>query len=139
MNKIKLLFFLLLIGFSSYSQENKIIQKLDTEEQKCLDDGQTSMLICSYTYYEKMDESLNTTYKKIRANLSKAEQEKLKKAQLLWLKKRDQYFKKVESETAEKLDGDRSSQDYRMICAHENALFVKNRIILLEKTYSKKQ
>lgn len=136
MNKY-ILFILFLISFHSYSQENKAIQKLDTELQKCLDDTQNNMLNCTLEYYTKIDEQLNRTYKKIRTNLSKPEQEKLKTQQLAWLKKRDQYFKNVKAETAKELDGENASQDYRMICSHKNALFVRDRIIELEKTYSK--
>ena len=137
MNKSHLFFLLFLISFYSYSQENKAIQKLDTELQKCLDDTQNNMLNCTLDYYTKIDDQLNITYKKIRAILSKPEQEKLKNKQLAWLKKRDLHFKKVEAETAKELDGDNASQDYRMICSHENALFVRDRIMELEKTYSK--
>ncbi|MNG00997.1 hypothetical protein D3C84_839560 [compost metagenome] len=95
------------------------------------------MLNCTQVYYTKIDEQLNITYKKIRTNLSKPEQEKLKTQQLAWLKKRDHYFKKVKAETAKELDGEHESQDYRMICTHENALFVRDRIIELEKVYLK--
>lgn len=56
---------------------------------------------------------------------------------MAWLKERDLYFKKVAAKTSLDLDGDDSSQDYRMICTHENALFVKDRIIELEKAYIK--
>lgn len=137
MKKTHLIFILFLIGLNSHSQENKTIQKLDTELQKCLDDTGNNMLSCTLEYYNKIDEQLNITYKKIRAILSKPEQEKLKNKQLAWLKKRDLHFKKVEAETAKELDGDNASQDYRMICSHENALFVRDRIMELEKTYSK--
>ncbi len=93
------------------------------------------MANCTLEFYAKMDDLLNVTYKKIKIQLSKNDQQKLKKSQTLWLKKRDQYFKKIETETKEELDGDNTSQDYRMICNHENAIFVKNRIIELEKIY----
>jgi len=136
MSKIQILF-LFIISFCSYSQENKTIQKLDTELQNCLDNTQNNMLNCTLEYYNKIDNQLNITYKKIKSKLSKTEQEKLKSKQLAWLKKRDLYFKKVASKTASDLDGDHSSQDYRMICSHENALFVKDRIIELEKVYLK--
>ena len=136
MKKTHLFFLLLLISFSSYSQENKAIQKLDTELQNCLDTG-SGMLNCTQVYYNQIDDLLNVTYKKIRTSLKKSEHEKLKSQQLAWLKKRDQYFKKVQGETAKELDGDNSSQDYRMICIHKNALFVKDRIIELEKVYLK--
>lgn len=95
------------------------------------------MLNCTIEYYTTIDEKLNITYNKIRASLSKPEQENLKNKQLAWLKKRDQYFKKVKAETAKELDGENESQDYRMICSHKNALFVRDRIIELEKTFSK--
>lgn len=135
MNKKHLFFLLFLISSSSYSQENKTIQKLDKELQNCLDNTQNNMLNCTLEYYDKIDDQLNVTYKKIRATLSKPEQEKLKSQQLAWLKKRDLYFKKVKAETAKELDGENESQDYRMICSHKNALFVKDRILELEKTY----
>ncbi|SNR80414.1 lysozyme inhibitor LprI family protein [Flavobacterium sp. ov086] len=137
MNKKHLLILVLLISFFSYSQENKTIQKLNTELQKCLDDTENNMMNCTFEYYNKMDNLLNITYKKIRTTLSKSEQEKLKNQQLFWLKKRDLYFKKIEAETTKELDGENSSQDFRMICSHENALFVEDRIIELEKIYFK--
>lgn len=137
MNKKHLLILFLLISFFSYSQKNKAIEKLNTELQKCLDNTQNNMMNCTFNYYNKIDDLLNITYKKIRTTLTKPEQEKLKNQQLLWLKKRDKYFKKIEAETAKELDGENSSQDYRMICSHENALFVEDRIIELEKVYSK--
>ena len=137
MNKKHLFFLLFLISLSAYSQKNETIQKLDKELQKCLDDTQNNMLNCTLEYYTKIDKQLNITYKKIRATLSHSHQEKLKNQQLGWLKKRDQYFKKIEAETAKELDGENASQDYRMICSHKNALFVRDRIIELEKIYSK--
>ncbi|MDR7372933.1 lysozyme inhibitor LprI family protein [Flavobacterium aquidurense] len=137
MNKILSFSLLVLISFYSYSQKNKTIEKVDIELQKCLDDTQNNMLNCTQVYYTKMDEQLNVTYKKIKNKLSKPEQDKLKNQQLAWLKKRDQYFIKVKTDTAKQLDGENSSQDYKMICAHENALFVRDRIIELEKVYLK--
>lgn len=137
MYKTILYFLLFLIGLNSYSQENKTIQKLDKELQKCLDNTQNNMLNCTLEYYNKIDQQLNIIYKKIRATLSKPEQEKLKSQQLAWLKERDLYFKKVAAKTSSDLDGDNSSQDYRMMCTHKNALFVKDRVLELEKVYLK--
>jgi uncharacterized protein YecT (DUF1311 family) len=137
MNKKHLFFLLFLISSYSYSQENKTIQKLDTELQNCLDDTQNNMLNCTLEYYNKIDQQLNITYKKIRVTLSKPEQENLKSQQLAWLKKRDLYFKKVAAKTSSDLDGDNSSQDYRMICSHKNSLFVRDRVIELETVYLK--
>jgi uncharacterized protein YecT (DUF1311 family) len=137
MYKTILYFLLFLIGLNSYSQENKTIQKLDSNLQKCLDDPQNNMLNCTLEYYNKIDQQLNIIYKKIRATLSKPEQEKLKSQQLAWLKERDLYFKKVAAKTSSDLDGDNSSQDYRMMCTHKNALFVKDRVLELEKVYLK--
>ena len=137
MNKKHLFFLLFLISLSAYSQKNETIQKLDKELQKCLDDTQNNMLNCTRVYYNQIDDLLNVTYKKIRTLLTKSEQEKLKNKQLAWLKKRDKYFKKVKAETAKKLDDENQSQDYQMICTHENALFVKDRVLELEKVYLK--
>ena len=137
MKKKHFLLFLLFTCLHSYSQESKTLKKLDKELQKCLDDTQNNMMNCSFEYYTKIDDLLNVTYKNIRSQLNKPEQEKLKQQQLAWLKKRDKYFKEVQTETAKELDGDNSSQDYRMICAHEYAVYVKDKILELEKTYSK--
>nr|WP_294927226.1 hypothetical protein [uncultured Flavobacterium sp.] len=38
---------------------------------------------------------------------------------------------------AKKLDDENQSQDYRMICTNKNALFVKDRVLELEKVYLK--
>lgn len=137
MNKKLILIFICFINICCYSQVIKTINKLDVEHKKCLDNVENNMANCTLEFYTKMDDLLNTTYKKIKLQLSKNDQQKLKELQILWLKKRDQYFKKIETETKEELDGDNTSQDYRMICAHENAIFVKNRIIELEKIYRK--
>jgi uncharacterized protein YecT (DUF1311 family) len=137
MSKISIAICTFLFSLSCHSQADKVIAQLDKEHQKCLDNG-NNMANCSFEYYTKMDDLLNITYKKIRLDLSKDQQQQLKNLQIAWLKERDQYFKKVEKETAATLDGDNESQDYRMICSHENALFVKERIISLEKKYSKK-
>ncbi|PWA04643.1 lysozyme inhibitor LprI family protein [Flavobacterium psychrotolerans] len=120
-----------------FSQIAKTINKLDIEHQKCLDNVNNNMANCTFEFYTKMDNLLNTTYKSIKLKLNKTEQQKLKKMQIVWLKKRVEYFKKTEKETAEELDGDNSSQDYKMICTNENAIFVKNRIIELDKIYRK--
>ena len=137
MNKSRLFFLLFLFNFYSYSQETIMIEKLDTELQNCLDDTQNNMMNCTFEYYTKIDDLLNVTYKKIRVKLSKPQQEKLKSQQLTWLKQRDLYFKKVATKTSSDLGGDHSSQDYRMIFSHENALFVRDRVIELKKAYLK--
>ena len=137
MNKKLLLIFICFINLCCYSQANKAINKLDIEHKKCLDNVENNMANCTFEFYTKMDDLLNITYKKIKIQLSKSDQQKLKELQILWLKKRDQYFKKIAKETKEELDGDNTSQDYRMICVHENAIFVKDRILELEKIYGK--
>ena len=137
MTKISIAICIFLLSLSCHSQTAKTIAQLDKEHQKCLDTG-NNMANCSFEYYSKMDDLLNTTYKKIRLTLSQDEQQKLKTLQIAWLKKRDAYFKQVQKETAKTLDGDHESQDYRMICSNENALFVKDRIIVLEQNYLKK-
>jgi uncharacterized protein YecT (DUF1311 family) len=139
MNKKLILIFICFINLCCYSQVIKAINKLDIEHKKCLDNVENNMANCTLEFYARMDNLLNITYKKIKINLNKSEQQKLKELQILWLKKRDKYFTKIEKETQEELDGDNTSQDYRMICAHENAIFVENRIIELEKIYGKYQ
>ena len=134
MAKKSLILLMLFINICCYSQVNTTIKKLETEHQKCLDKGE-SMLNCTLVFYNLMDDLLNVTYKEIRLKLNKTDQQKLKELQLSWLKKRDAYFKQVEKKTTKLLEGDNSSQDFRMICTNSNAVFVKDRIIELEKIY----
>lgn len=48
-----------------------------------------NMLNCIHAETERQDDRLNAVYKKLMANLKKAQQERLKKAQRLWIQYRD--------------------------------------------------
>lgn len=48
-----------------------------------------NMLNCIHAETERQDDRLNAVYKKLMANLRKAQQERLKKAQRLWIQYRD--------------------------------------------------
>ena len=138
MNIKTLLIVLSFITCNSYSQVIKTIDKLDAIHQKCLDNPEKNMSNCTIEYYNKLDSLLNVVYKKIRIKLSVAEQKDLKTKQLAWLKKRDLNFKLIEKETKELFEGDNSSEEYRMTCAHRESILVKKRIIELDKTYLSK-
>lgn len=48
-----------------------------------------NMLNCIHAETERQDDRLNAVYKKLMANLRKAQQERLKKAQRFWIQYRD--------------------------------------------------
>lgn len=126
MQKIVLLLFIL-VSMHCNSQTLKTVSKLEIVHQDCLDTG-VAMRICSLKYYNQSDSLLNVVYKKLRLKLSTDEQSKLKKEQLIWLKKRDQYFKKAYSDT--KKDGyfEEGSRDFDMVVYDLKADYVFVRV-----------
>ena len=129
----RFIFIFLLIGFSSFSQSIKKIEKLSVNYQNCLDNG-INMLGCSNNYYIEIDNLLNEVYKKIKLKMSSLEKEKLKKEQINWLIKRDLYFKKAYSEAKVEAEG-LSNNDLQMIYIDKKAEYVKSRIITLIEKY----
>ncbi|MGH2664619.1 lysozyme inhibitor LprI family protein [Flavobacterium sp.] len=123
---------LVLFSISGFSQTLKTVKELEKANQDCLDQGK-NMLGCSRDYYEQMDALLNKVYNKLRTSLTAEEKAKLKKEQQLWLKKRDKYADEQYDETAELLEGETESQDFKMIVRHSEAEFVKERVIVLIK------
>lgn len=122
-----ILLFFILLSFNCNAQTLKTVSKLETTHQDCLDTG-VAMRICSLNYYNQSDSLLNVVYKKLRLKLSTNEQSKLKKEQLEWLKKRDQYFKKAYSDT--KKDGyfEEGSRDFDMVVYDLKADYVFVRV-----------
>ena len=123
--------FLLLLGFSGFSQTLKTVKELEKTNEKCLD-NEANGLQCSTEYYKQMDLLLNKVYNKLRSGLTGDEKSKLKKEQQLWIKKRDQYSETLYSETKEEL-GTSEGEDFKMILRHNEAEFVKKRVIELIK------
>jgi uncharacterized protein YecT (DUF1311 family) len=112
------------IGYCS-AQTIKTVDSLEDAEQACLDKG-VGMPDCAFRFYDQMDSLLNVVYRKLYAGYSPAQQSSLKSQQRLWLKKRDEYFRKVAKEKEELQGGDAA-----MIKADKRAQFVKNRVIVL--------
>lgn len=121
----------IIISFRGFAQKYNVqqIEQMEHVYQNCLDSG-VHMLQCSDEFYKKMDNVLNEVYKDLRSKLDSSQKAGLRAQQLLWLKKRDQYFTKVYSEV--KADG-LTGEDYQIGVLDKKAEFVKDRIIELIK------
>lgn len=122
-----LLVLLIFISLKSNSQTLETIYKLKSKYQKCLDKG-NNMRNCALEYYNQSDSLLNVSYKNLKAKMSSKEQSKLKKEQLAWLKKRDQFFQKVYADTKKEGNFIEGTQDFDMIIYDEQAKFVFGRV-----------
>jgi uncharacterized protein YecT (DUF1311 family) len=122
-----ILLFFILFSFHSNAQTLKSVTKLETTHQKCLDTG-IGMRNCSLKYLNQSDSLLNVAYKNLRLKLSSEEKSELKKEQLIWLKKRDQYFKKAYSDTRKKGYFEEGSLDFEMVVFDLQADYVFDRV-----------
>lgn len=109
------------------SQTLETVYKMKSDYQKCLNKGQ-NMRNCALEYYNQSDSLLNVSYKNLKSKISSKEQSKLKKEQLEWLKKRDQFFQKVYSDTKKEGNFIEGTQDFEMIIYDEQAKFVFGRV-----------
>jgi uncharacterized protein YecT (DUF1311 family) len=125
---------LITLSLNCNSQTLKTIEKIESTYQNCLDKGD-NMKGCSIEHYKKADSLLNVAYKKLRLKLNVEEQLSLKTEQLKWLKKRDNYFQKVYSETKKEGDFVEGSNDFDMIVIDKKAEFVFARVkVLIKRT-----
>jgi uncharacterized protein YecT (DUF1311 family) len=129
---MKRLIFLLLIFLSCKPEKDykPEIEQLSIKHQKCLDSGK-NMMECSRQFYFEMNQMLNIVYEDCRISLNESEQESLKKEQLLWLKKRDQYFAEQNRDFSYKIKSEEWGQDMYMIVYQNDADFVKARVVEL--------
>ncbi|MGN7809630.1 lysozyme inhibitor LprI family protein [Flavobacterium sp. 22076] len=126
MQKSILLVFVLASMYCN-SQTLETVYKMKSDYQKCLNKGQ-NMRNCALEYYNQSDSLLNVSYKSLKSKISSKEQSKLKKEQLEWLKKRDQFFQKVYSDTKKEGNFIEGTQDFEMIIYDEQAKFVFGRV-----------
>ncbi|SHG77660.1 lysozyme inhibitor LprI family protein [Flavobacterium johnsoniae] len=126
MHKSILLVFILASMYCN-SQTLETVYKMKSDYQKCLNKGQ-NMRNCALEYYNQSDSLLNVSYKNLKSKISSKEQSKLKKEQLEWLKKRDQFFQKVYSDTKKQGNFIEGTQDFEMIIYDEQAKFVFGRV-----------
>ncbi|WP_281234145.1 lysozyme inhibitor LprI family protein [Flavobacterium gelatinilyticum] len=122
-----LLALIILVSLKSNSQTLETVYKMKSDYQKCLDKG-IDMRGCALDYYNQSDSLLNVAYKNLKTKISSKEQSKLKKEQLEWLKKRDQFFQKVYSDTKKQGNFIEGTQDFDMIIYDEQARFVFGRV-----------
>lgn len=122
-----LLLSFILISMKSNSQTLETVSKLKLDYQKCLDKG-NAMSNCSHAYYNQSDSLLNVVYKNLKTKISPKEQTKLKKEQLEWLKKRDQYFQQIYADTKKQGIFTEGSRDFDMVIYDEEANYVFARV-----------
>jgi uncharacterized protein YecT (DUF1311 family) len=126
------LFFLLFFIQNVTAQTVKDVKTIERKYQLCLDEG-TDMTGCTNRFYTEMDKTLNTVYNKYSATLAQAEKDKLKTEQKEWLKQRDARIKKQIQVLNRKSD----NNDEIMALRNENAVFVKQRVLLFIKKMEK--
>ena len=91
------------------------------------------MLGCSKRYYLQADSLLNVAYSQLRSKMNATEKEALKEEQLIWLKKRDNYFRQQNEKFRRKFKEGEWGSDMAMITYSEQADFVKERVVELLK------
>lgn len=123
MIKKTILFISIIFTLNCNSQTLKTIDEIEKSHQKCLDEGDY-MKGCSINYYKEADSLLNVVYKNLKNKLNPEEQIKLKKEQLEWLKKRDNYFQKVYLETISEGVFTEGTNDFDMVFIDQKAVFV---------------
>lgn len=128
---------LLFLFFTSQAQTLKTVEDLDAKHQACLDTG-VDMLGCTKTFYAGMDSMLNVVYQKLTASFNTKEKSLLKNQQRSWLKKRDAYFKRKDRIFDEKYDKGEWGRDMLMITVYEKAIFIRDRVIELNKRLNRK-
>ena len=130
MLKKLLLFTIITLNFCGHSQTLKKVVEIENKYQKCLDSG-IGMKNCSINFYSTSDSILNVAYKNYKIKLNVFEHNKLKSEQRIWLKKRDDYFKKAYNETVEEYGNEPESNDFKMILFDKKANFVILRVKIL--------
>ncbi|BAV07624.1 Protein of unknown function [Filimonas lacunae] len=121
-----LLLCLAVLLFTSALKGQQVVDSLDKVYQARLDEG-VNMVGTAHWYYNQMDSLLNVYYKKLRAGCDSVQKENLKDEQVVWLSKRDTYFKKTEQNRGKNGGG----RDGEMIMMDEKASFVQERVVQL--------
>lgn len=122
-----ILLLFILVSVHCNSQTLETVYKMKSSYQNCLNKG-GDMRNCAVVYYNQSDSLLNVVYKNLKTKISSKEQSKLKKEQLEWLKKRNQYFDKVYSDTKKEGNFREGSSDFDMIILDQEAAFVFGRV-----------
>jgi uncharacterized protein YecT (DUF1311 family) len=92
------------------------------------------MTSCASAYYHQMDSLLNIVYQKLYLKSDNSGRIKLKTQQLLWLKKRDNYFKQVVAEKKKEAAAEDLLRHFNtMFDLEDMAAFVEKRVVHLIK------
>lgn len=93
--------------------------------QNCIDMGTNNFVDCENTFYKQMDSILNIVYKQLKTQMDTNQFSIVKKEQILWLKRRNSFFKSQDSEIGKSGGGVEAD---KALAIHKEALFVKDRI-----------
>ncbi|MDO6804022.1 lysozyme inhibitor LprI family protein, partial [Wenyingzhuangia sp. 1_MG-2023] len=93
--KKKIVYIFFILSNIIHSQDfNKMLKKLESDNQKCLDLGK-NMYQCSNKYLIQTDSILNLVYHSIKQQLNENQKNSLKQEQIEWIKKKKQYYKDI--------------------------------------------
>ena len=124
----------------SFSTTNLFEESIQAKKQKCLDEsgGGRRSVACFNAYYQEWDEELNYYYGRLRSKLNSDEKEKLKTAQLAWIKSRDE-TRTFNSALMDRFYAEKKGTIYVAIrSGHVSALIApitKQRAILMKQWY----
>lgn len=93
-----ILFTIILVLFNINISFSESVEEIETELQNCIETGEELPIECYIIAEEKWDKKLNEVYQTLKKKLPKASFEKLKTAQIAWVK-----FKEKEKENFDEL------------------------------------
>jgi uncharacterized protein YecT (DUF1311 family) len=118
---------------SANAQIDKAIATVDEAFHNCVANYKNDLLDCSHEYYDRLDSLLNLVYKQERAKLTSLGKDQLRKSQLAWLKRRDQFFQTVDDEYWELDKKGEAGTATRANAIMGKAEFVRKRVLALTK------
>ena len=118
------------------AQTIKVVDSLSKAELYCLE-NETDMNQCAIVYYHQMDSMLNVVYEECIKGLSNDRKLALKKDELIWLKKRDQYFAQLDKDYEQKNKTGEWGREMRVTIIDRKAHYVKDRVLKLHTIWRK--
>jgi|GEM_PF-6115539 len=101
-----------------------IIAGAETKCQACTDAGNNSFVDCELTHRKTVDSVLNVIYDRLKKQMNPNSFTVLKKDELAWIKKRDQYLRK---EAIDQQNDDVEASVKNALLIHKEALYTADR------------
>ncbi|MGN6568966.1 MAG: lysozyme inhibitor LprI family protein [Flavipsychrobacter sp.] len=118
----------ILLAFKSFGQSSlalsNIITQAQTECQACVDAGTNNFVDCENRHRKTVDSVLNIVYGMLKKQMDPNSFAVLKKDELAWIKKRDQYIHK---EAIDQQGDDAGIEANQALLIHKEALFTAER------------